>query len=463
MTAADVVVIGAGPAGMAAAIAAGDAGAAVTVVDDGWLPGGQYHRQPPPQLRARPGPPIVEAVQRHPRIELRQSSRVWRVEPGDGTRDHPHRLLIADLPEPIEASRLVIATGAHDRPLPFPGWDLPGVMTAGGVQAMLKASDVLPGRRVVVAGTGPFIIAVGADLSKRGTEVVAVLELRRDAARSWARSPGGVLAGCMAGKAAEGMGYLRTLRRHGVPIRLGYRIAAARSGPRGEVAEVDVVGPDLGARPETVATDVVAIGYGFTAALELPVAVGCELVRDSADGSEVVRVDDDGRTSVPGVFAAGEITGVGGADLAAVEGRLAGMAALGVRPPYWLRLRHRTLCAFARALRRAARRRFGAGRPDPRRHRRLPVRGGHRRTDPRGCARPWRRRCSLGKAPVASRDGALPRSDVRSERRSDRLGGARRRASRSGRSGYQATRGSRRARRPGRSWATFGAVIAWIC
>ena len=353
MTAADVVVIGAGPAGMAAAIAAGDAGAAVTVIDDGWLPGGQYHRQPPPQLRAGPGVPIVEAVQRHPRIALRQNTRVWRAETGDGTREHPHLLFVTDLPEPIEAPRLVIATGAHDRPIPFPGWELPGVMTAGGVQATMKASNVLPGRRVVVAGTGPFIIAVAADLIQRGTEVVAVLELRRDAVCAWARSPGGVLAGCVAGKAAEGIGYLRTLRSRRVPVRLGYRIAAARPGPGGEVAEVDVVATRPGAGTETVAVDAVAVGYGFTAALELPVAVGCELVRDPADRADVVRVDDVGQTSTPGVFAAGEITGVGGADLAAAEGRLAGRVAAGGRPPYVWLLRQRMLSRFARALRRA--------------------------------------------------------------------------------------------------------------
>jgi NAD(P)H-nitrite reductase large subunit len=157
----------------------------------------------------------------------------------------------------------------------------------------------------------------------------------------------------MAGKAAEGVGYLRTLRRRRVPVRLGYRITAARPGPGGEVAQVDVAGTRPGAGTETVAVDAVAVGYGFTAALDLPIAIGCELARDPADGAEVVRVDEAGRTSAPGVFAAGEITGVGGADLAAVEGTLAGLAAAGRRLPYRLQFRQRMLSRFARALRRA--------------------------------------------------------------------------------------------------------------
>ena len=115
MTPPDVLVIGAGPAGMAAAVAAGDAGAAVTLVDDGWLPGGQYLRQPPPQLRTGPRVPIIEAVQAHPRIARLQNSRVWAIERGHGTREHPHLLFARGRAEPIAAPRLILATGAHDR------------------------------------------------------------------------------------------------------------------------------------------------------------------------------------------------------------------------------------------------------------------------------------------------------------------------------------------------------------
>ena len=231
---------------------------------------------------------------------------------------------------------LVIATGAHDRQLPFPGWDLPGVMTAGAAQALVKGSGVAPGRRVVVAGTGPFLLAVAATLLRAGVRVVAVVEaadprpaamagLLPDLARGWT-------------KAGELGHYLALLARERVAYLLGHRVVRAHGGPdpapgTTALTGVTIARTDHRGRPRTgterdLACDVLATGLGFTAALDLPLQLGCPVIR-GADGGLAVGVDRVQRTGVPGVLAAGETTGVGGAELALLEGLLAGAAAAG--------------------------------------------------------------------------------------------------------------------------------------
>jgi NADPH-dependent 2,4-dienoyl-CoA reductase/sulfur reductase-like enzyme len=328
-----VLVVGGGPAGMSAARAAARAGADVVLVDGYAALGGQYHRGE--------GLTIADA-----RVDVRTGHRVWRMEPSDDG----FRALVVGRPA-IEAEAVVLAPGAHDRPLPFPGWDLPGVMTPGGAQALVKGSGVMPGRRVLVAGTGPFLLAVAAQL---GDSVVAVLEAHAGLARRWLRP--GAAAGI--GKGGELVRYVAALRRAGVPLRAGWGVVEARPGQDGAVAEADVAQLDASWREvpgtrRTVAVDTVCAGYGFVGALELPLQLGCRAGADPADGSPVIAVDFDGRSSVPGVFVAGEATGVGGADLARAEGEIAGASAAGARAGRRVRARRARLDAFARALRAA--------------------------------------------------------------------------------------------------------------
>ena len=136
----------------------------------------------------------------------------------------------------VEAGRLALATGAYDRALPFPGWDLPGVVTPGAAQALLKGSGVAVGRRVVVAGAGPFLLPVAVGLLEAGVRVVGVVEAGR--ARGYLARPG-ALAG-VAGKLTEAAGYAATLARHRVPYKLGHAVVAAHAGPAGHVSHVDV-------------------------------------------------------------------------------------------------------------------------------------------------------------------------------------------------------------------------------
>jgi NADPH-dependent 2,4-dienoyl-CoA reductase/sulfur reductase-like enzyme len=267
----------------------------------------------------------VEQGRSEGRVELRSEQHVWSVVPQDeGYAAHtvdrsggPGRVVGST----THARAVLVATGAYDRALPFPGWDLPGVMTVGGLQALLKAGGVRAGRRVVIGGTGPFLLPVAAGLARRGSTVVGVYEANRPGA--WLREGRAVSRNL--GKLGEGAGYAGTLLRHRVPLRTGRLIVAAHGTDRVEavtVARLDRAGHVVRGSEQQVAVDAVGVGWGFTPQLDLAVTLGVDLSADAA-GTQVVAVDDLQRTSRRGVYAAGEVCGVGGAALAVAEGRLA--------------------------------------------------------------------------------------------------------------------------------------------
>jgi thioredoxin reductase len=219
-----------------------------------------------------------------------------------------------------------MATGGYDRQLPVPGWDLPGVMAAGGIQATIKGSGVLPGRRVLLAGTGPFLLPVAANVLAAGGEVLAVCE----AASLSGWIPNALTAAKVPSKGLEGAEYVRHLIRHRVPY-LQRRVITAIHGSDGvnsvTTAKVDANGD---VRPGTervfVDVDIVGLGYGFTPQIELGVQLGLE-TRTDVDDSVVLVADERQASSRDGVYVAGEITGVGGSVLSVVEGGVAGRAA----------------------------------------------------------------------------------------------------------------------------------------
>jgi len=351
MTPPHVTVVGAGPAGLAAAETALTTGAAVTLIDSAEQPGGQYHRMLPEAYAAARPERLQHGwrgfdrrrrrVLAHPRCTWWPDTVVWALERPAPHEPGPPRVHVLRGPADAADRRrltlapdaLVLAVGAHDRVLPFPGWELPGVFTAGAAQALAKGERVVVGDRVVVAGTGPFLLPVAASLLEAGSRVLAVLEANAPAtvARGWSRRPWELAA--QAGKAGELAEYTAALIRHRVPCRAGRAVIEARGEGRVEEVVTARLRGDWSVVPgseRTIAVDAVCVTHGFSPQLELPLAAGCAL-RCSPAG-EFVDVDDDQRTSCPGVYAAGEITGIAGAPAARAEGALAGWVAGGGDP-----------------------------------------------------------------------------------------------------------------------------------
>lgn len=350
MTVRQVVVVGAGPGGLAAADGALAAGARVTLLEASGHTGGQYHRTPPPSLRGpRPDPhqhgwAAYERRRRrvlgHPRCAWSPDTTVWALEhTAPGRPEGPP--LVHVLRGPVDRAgrtrhvlspdALVLAPGAHDRMLPFPGWDLPGVFTAGAAQALAKGERIAVGERVLVAGTGPFLLPVAASLLEAGSAVLEVCEANGPAtlARGWSRHPWELAS--TSGKAGELLAYGARLTRCRVPVRTGRAVIEARGEGRVEEVITAALRADWSVIPgseRVTRADAVCVSHGFTPQLELPLAAGCAL-RGEGQASQFVTVDGDQLTTCPGVYAAGEVTGIAGAPSARAEGALAGWFAGG--------------------------------------------------------------------------------------------------------------------------------------
>lgn len=329
----DLLVVGGGPAGISAARAARDAGLSVVLVDERPSLGGQIYKQPGPGFTVtdpramdrqfRAGRSVIESLDgrgvdvllRTGVVAVEGRETVLLPEGGQATT--------------IRATRTVVAAGAHDRPVAFPGWTLPGVITAGGLQALAKTQRVLPGRRLLFAGSGPVALAFPAQLVHYGARVAAVLEAGpppgpRDLAR---------IAGAGRGNAdllRDAARYRALLLRHRVPVR--YRRIVVRAEGDGRVEHVvhAAVDGDWRVVPGTeqdIDVDVLGLGYGFVPSVELVRLVGCVLDHDEDLGGPVVRRDEWLRTTVDGVYAAGDGAGVEGSYVALDEGTIAGLAA----------------------------------------------------------------------------------------------------------------------------------------
>ncbi|MBT2541399.1 FAD-dependent oxidoreductase [Streptomyces sp. ISL-44] len=358
---ADLAVVGAGPAGLAAAVTAAGLGLRVTLLDAGEQPGGQFYRHPAPGLgAARPEalhhawPEFATreaALRAHVsagRITYLTAHHVWTVVPDGG-----HWVLHAvagpeERAAAFHARALLIATGAYERQLPFPGWTLPGVVGAGGAQAMLKAGLVLPGKRVVVAGSGPLLLAVAGSLAAAGATVPAVAEAAAYTAYA-ARTP--VLLR-NPGKLAEAAAYGAALARHRIRLLTRHAVTEAHGTDRVEAVTVARLDRDWRPLPGTarrIPCDALAVGHGLVPQLELATGLGCA-TRRSPDGTVALELDAGMRTSVPGVWSAGETGGIGGAGLALAEGEIAAHAIAGRPAPAGLVRRRARLRAFADAM-----------------------------------------------------------------------------------------------------------------
>lgn len=325
----DCIVVGGGPAGLAAARSAASAGVGVMLVDENRQPGGQYYRQMPASFHAtdpsRIGKETVEGRQlideiHELGIELRVDTVVWALFDGLTVA-----LSHGEQSERVVARTLVLAPGAYDRPVPFPGWTLPGVMTAGGAQNLMKAYRVLPGRRVLVVGSGPLMLVVAHYLLRGGAEVTAVCEAA-SMHRVWRH---GLRLLPHLNFVQQGFRYHKELHDAGVPLLTGHVIRRALGTT--EVTAAEVAACDEEWRPvagteRRFDVDAIVVGYGFVPSLELPRLAGCEQRYVPEVDAWVPVRNRDLESSVANVWVAGDGAGVTGSAVALAEGHLAGLA-----------------------------------------------------------------------------------------------------------------------------------------
>ena len=329
MSGPSVVIVGAGPAGLAAAEAASAGGQGVVLVDENHAPGGQIWRGGPQHWHDARATKLWDALMLRPHVRVMCGSRV--VSAGA-----PGSLLLdtTDGPLALPWRQLVICSGARELLLPFPGWTLPGVTGAGGMQALIKGGMPVAGKRVLVAGSGPLLLAVANTVRRAGGLIVAIAEHRtgKDLARFGAH-----LALRHPARLAQALQLFAALRR--VPYLFGARLRAESGGDR-----LKSVVLERGGEASEIECDFLACGFGLVPTLELARLFKC------AVGQGSVIVDAGQRTSIEGVWAAGESTGIGGVDKALAEGRIAGLGAAGLHAGA---VERRTLAradAFARLL-----------------------------------------------------------------------------------------------------------------
>jgi len=324
----ELLIVGGGPAGMNAAIEAASHGVTCCIVDEARELGGQIYRDAHPAAREA-SPNLIhprgdelraQIAQMAERIELRSESVVWGIS--DGNKIAIGKESVGT--EFISPRAMIMATGAYEYIPPFPGWTLPGVMTPGSAQILTKTLNVLPGNRVVVAGTGPLLYVVASQLVQKGINVVAVFEASSH--RAWLKLP---FVGWRAWDLLrEGFGYLRILRRAGVPIYFG-RIVTRAEGDT-EVTHIYHAPvnqdwfPDRD-REECLEVDTLCIGYGLQARNYLAQLAGCEIEFDETKGGWVPQRDEKLRTSKPNVYAVGDGAGMAGIKIVELEGRLDGL------------------------------------------------------------------------------------------------------------------------------------------
>jgi len=315
----DAVIVGGGPAGLTASLVLAQAGARVAILDEQTELGGQYFKRRHGQVLERhgdfrpAGTKLIESVRRAG-VECLTGHLVWGVQDGD---------LWTSRVEDGELGRVrgrvtLVASGAYEKTIPFPGWTLPGVCTPGCALHFATVDRVRVGERVLVAGSGPFLLPVACSLLEVGASVIAVLETTH----SYRLSTTNLAAVTYLKRMRELAQYLGTLCRHRVPIRQGWRVLEASGS--GHVERIRV-SSDRG-QIEEIKVDALCVGYGFRPSTEVPRLLGVECRLDPVSNDLVPVIDDFGRTTTAGLYVAGEVSGIGGVDLALTSGHLVGVA-----------------------------------------------------------------------------------------------------------------------------------------
>ncbi len=322
----DILIIGAGPAGLAAAAAAAESGQQIDIIDDNFMSGGQIwrggaHTQSDPRALA-----LWNALNNCDQVRFHFQSKVIHAHPKDDAID----ILVETQGKPqahiYTAKKIVLCAGARELLLPFPGWTLAGVTGAGGLQALSKAGYPVAGKRVIVAGTGPLLLAVAASLIARGAAVTHILEQAKFGQLS--RFALGLLA--TPSKISQAIQLGRSLKEV-VYHANSYVIAAHaqtqtdRSSPT--ITQVGGITASILGETQAIPCDLLACGYGLIPNIDLAAALHCEL--EDLENYEKVVVNEWQASTQANIYCAGEGTGIGGVDLALAEGHIAGYAASG--------------------------------------------------------------------------------------------------------------------------------------
>jgi len=315
----DILVVGGGPAGLTAAAVAAEAGAKVVVLDERSATGGQYakpladsHTDFAPDTQFRLGASLRQRALRAD-VRIETEATAWGAFAADEIA-----ALVRGRAVVFRARRVVLATGAHERPVPLPGWTLPGVMTTGALQTLVRAQRVCPGERVLIAGSGPLNFQLACELLACGVKPVAVVETsRRPGPAAW-RDAWQMLR-TAPDLLRDGVAMLTRLKRAGVPVLWSAQVTALLGEERVHSAQVGDI---------RIAADVIALHLGFQPEVGLARALGIEhRFVDSGLGHLATETDEDGRTSLSTVFAVGDGAALGGVRVAMARGRLAGAAA----------------------------------------------------------------------------------------------------------------------------------------
>lgn len=326
-----IAIVGSGPAGMAAAIAANAAGVRVILIDEAPREGGQIYRQGAPEMNlpqvglpaelARKKALLAKFDRVRDQLDLRFSTTAHSLYAGP-------ELQIADdhSSARLQVDAVILATGVSERTIPFPGWTLPGVLYAGAAQTLLKAQGVRAGDRIAVSGAGALPIVVAAQMARAGGSIAA-LALTHSPLRLW-RDPAAVWAG--RGILWEGALYLAQLARRGVAFTSRHAVIRAHGDThlkRVTIAKLTAQGVPIAGSAQEVEVDLLLLNHGFTANSELARMAGAKHRYDPAMGGWLPVASRNGATSLAGIYVAGDGAGLRGAISAEAEGRIVGAAA----------------------------------------------------------------------------------------------------------------------------------------
>ena len=327
----DLVVIGGGPAGIAAAATAAKHGLSVALIDERPTLGGQIYKRVGPGFKVKSAKEVGKDYFLGEELinELENSSVELFLETLVGTIENSAVVIVrnGESAERLSYKKLLISPGAYDRPVAFPGWTLPGVITAGAAQSLVKTQRVNPGSRIFFAGSGPLALAFPAQLSGYGANIVGIIEA--------APRPGIFKALRILFAVIGNLDLMRDAAKYQfhlisnrIPMTYRRIIVSANGKDRVESvthAKVDKNWRVIPGTEKTVEVDALCVGYGFFPSVELFRLLGCELAYEESRGGAVVKLDNWGATSVANVFGAGDGTGISGSYVAIARGRLAAL------------------------------------------------------------------------------------------------------------------------------------------